>query len=91
MVEFLVLVCVVGIILHGIIGGWCGFKIRQQEQQEQQEQEGQISNNFGGQNEPFYWMTIGSLQNQDKDNVNENTNNPYDIYDTYDYDGYIDF
>ena len=85
--EFLISAFIVGIILHGLIGGWRGFK-------ERQEESGGGTNSFSGQNEPFYWMTIGSWQNKDHANVNENTNdsNPDpNSHSCYDYDGHIDF
>ena len=78
-VEFLLSILFMGFIVYGVIGGWRGFKQRQEEER------GVADHRFFGQDEPFYWMTIGSWQHKDHANVNENTN------DSYDYDGHIDF
>ena len=80
MIEFLVSAIIVGIIIYGVVCGWCLC------QQRQKEQGAVASNNSGGQNEPFYWMTVGSWYNKDQSNVDDNTNDS-----RYDYDDHIDF
>lgn len=84
-IEYAFSIFFIGVIVYGVIGGWRGFKQRQEEER------GMVDNRFFGENEPFYWMTIGSWKNHHNSDHPNNLNVHNNTNDSYDYDDHIDF
>jgi hypothetical protein len=75
MIEFLVSVAIIGLIVHGIWGGWVGYK------EIEGHSNGNSGDNSSGDNsleQPFYWMVIGDSVGSSRDGSDAKDSNYYD-------------